>query len=127
MDTYYPQGAIVVLDHDPYGAKSSRPALVISDDKHPDRYDETIEDPSYTAALLTTGFYTDNAWAREITYSDLAEGKTLSRRNSHVMLWAVRPIYESEIQKRVAQVTEDFLRALGDDYRAFFDPDETRL
>lgn len=127
MDTYYPQGAIVVLDHDPYGAKSSRPALVISDDKHPDRYDETVEDPSYTAALLTTGFYTDNAWARKITYSDLAEGKTLSRRNSHVMLWTVRPIYESEIEKRVAQVTEDFLRALGDDYRAFFDPDETRL
>jgi len=127
MDTYYPQGAIVVLDHDPYGAKSNRPALVVSDDKHPDRYDETVEDPSYTAALLTTGFYADNAWAREITYSDLDEGKALSRRNSHVMLWAIRPIYESEIDKRVAQVTDDFLGALGDDYKAFLDPDERRL
>ena len=29
--------AIVVLNHDPYGANSTRPALVISDDKHPDR------------------------------------------------------------------------------------------
>lgn len=127
MATYYPQGAIVVLDHDPYGERSSRPALVISDDKHPDRYDETVEDPAYIAALLTTGFYTDNAWARKITYTDLDEGTALSRRNSHVMLWAVRPIYESEIDKRVAQVTEDFLRALGDDYRAFLDPEETRL
>lgn len=127
MNTYYPQGAVVVLDHDPYGAKSSRPALVVSDDKHPDRYDDTVEDPSYTAALLTTGFCADNAWARKITYTDLDEGTALSRRNSHVMLWAVRPIYESDIDKRVAQVTEDFLRALGDDYNAFFDPDETRL
>lgn len=127
MNTYYPQGAVVVLDHDPYGAKSSRPALVVSDDKHPDRYDDTVEDPSYTAALLTTGFYADNAWARKITYTDLDEGTALSRRNSHVMLWAVRPIYESDIDKRVAQVTDDFLRTLGDDYNAFFDPDETRL
>lgn len=127
MDTYYPQGAVVVLDHDPYGEKSSRPALVISDDKHPDRYDEAVEDPAYTAALLTTGFYADNAWARKITYTDLDEGTGLSRRNSHVMCWAVRPIYESEIEKRVAQVADDFLRTLGEDYRAFFDPDETRL
>lgn len=127
MSTYYPQGAIVVLDHDPYGAKSSRPALVMSDDKHPDRYDETVEDPAYTAALLTTGFYADNAWARKITYNDLDEGKALSRRNSHVMLWAVRPVYESEIKKRVAQVTDGFLRSLGNDYKTFFDPDETRL
>ena len=127
MTTYYPQGAVVVLGHDPYGAKSSRPALVISDDKHPDRYDDSINDPAYTAALLTTGFYTENAWARKIAYNDLAEGKTLARRNSHVMLWAVRPVYESEINKRVAQVTDDFLRALGNDYRTFLDPDESRL
>ncbi len=127
MDTYYPQGAVVVLDHDPYDAKSSRPALIISDDKHPDRYNETVEDPAYTAAFLTTGFYTDNAWARKITYTDLDEGKALSRQNSHVMLWALRPIYESEIDKRVAQVTEDFLYALGDDYKTFFDPSETHL
>lgn len=99
----------------------------MSDDKHPDRYDETVEDPSYTAALLTTGFYADNAWARKITYADLDQGKALSRRDSHVMLWAVHPVYESEIDKRVAQVTDNFLRALGDDYNAFFDPDETRL
>lgn len=127
MDTYYPQGAVVVLDHDPYGEKTSRPALVISDDKHPDRYDEAVEDPAYTAALLTTGFYADNAWARKITYTDLDEGKGLSRRNSHVMLWAVRPIYESEIEKRVAHVSDEFLRTLGEDYRAFFDPDQARL
>lgn len=127
METYYPQGAVVVLDHDPYAVRSSRPALVVSDDKHPDRYDETVEDPAYTAALLTTGFYTDNAWARKITYTDLDEGKALSRRNSHVMLWALRPVYESEIGKRVAQVTDDFLRALGDDYGTFLDPDETAL
>ena len=127
MDTYYPQGAVVVLDHDPYGARSNRPALVISDDKHPDRYDETVVDPSYSAALLTTGFYTDNAWARKINYTDLDEGKPLARKNSHVMLWAVRPIYESEIDKRVAQVTDDFLRTLGDDYSVFLDPDEPRL
>lgn len=90
-------------------------------------YDKTVEDPTYTAALLTTGFYADNAWARKITYTDLDEGKPLSRRNSHVMLWAIRPIYESEIEKRVAQVTDDFLYALGDDYKALFDPSETRL
>ena len=127
MDTYYPQGAVVVLDHDPYGARSNRPALVISDDKHPDRYDESVDDPSYTAALLTTGFSAVNAWARTITDTDLGGGKPLARKNSHVMLWAVRPIYESEIDKRVAQVTDDFLRTLGDDYRAFLDPDEPLL
>jgi hypothetical protein len=43
------------------------------------------------------------------------------------MLWAVRPIYESEIDKRVAQVTDDVLRTLGNDYNAFFDPDDTGL
>ena len=127
MSTYYPQGAIVVLDHDPYDDRTSRPALVVSDDKHPDRYDETIDEPSYTAAFLTTGFYADNAWARRINYRDLDEGTALSRRNSHVMLWAVRPIYEFEIEKRVAQVTDEFLRSLGEDYRAFLDPDITRL
>lgn len=61
MGTYYPQGAFVIVDHDPYDARVSRPAIVLSDDKHPDRYDEGIADPSYTAALLTTGFYADNA------------------------------------------------------------------
>ncbi len=127
MATYYPQGAVVVLDHDPYGARSSRPALVVSDDKHPDRYDETVDDPAYTAALLTTGFYAENAWARKITYTDLDEGKTLARRDSYVMLWALRPIYESEIEKRVAQVSPDFLRTLGEDYGAFLDPDRTKL
>lgn len=73
MDTYYPQGAIVVLDHDPYSDKTSRPALVISDDKHPDRYDETVDDPSYTATFLTTGFYTDNAFGRSITETSMKE------------------------------------------------------
>lgn len=43
------------------------------------------------------------------------------------MLWAVRPIYELEIEKRVAQVTDEFLRSLGEDYRAFLDPELTRL
>ena len=43
------------------------------------------------------------------------------------MLWAVRPIYESEIDKRVAQVTDDFLRTLSEDCSAFLDPDERRL
>lgn len=43
------------------------------------------------------------------------------------MLWAIRPVYESEIDKRVAHVTDDFFRAPGDDCNAFFDPDETRL
>lgn len=127
MGTYYPQGAVVVLDHDQYGVRSSRPALVVSDDTHPDRYDDTVDDPAYTGALLTTGFYADNAWARIITYADLDEGKALSRRDSHVMLWALRPIYESEIEKRVAQVTDGFLRSLGEDYGTFLDPDETAL
>lgn len=127
MATYYPQGAVLVLDHDPYGSRSSRPALVLSDDKHPDRYDDAIDDPAYTAALLTTGFFADNAWARPVRYGDLAEGTTLARRDTHVMLWAVRPVYESEIAKRVAQVTDDFLRALGADYGRFLDPERSRL
>lgn len=127
MPTYFPQGAIVALDHDPYDAKQSRPALVLSDDKHPDRYNEAVADPSYTAALCTTGFYTDNAWAVKIGYRDLSEGKAFSRKDSHVMLWAIRPIYESEIDKRVAQASDDFLRDLGDAYRQFLDPDVSRL
>lgn len=127
MPTYFPQGAIVALDHDPYDAKQSRPALVLSDDKHPDRYNEGVADPSYTAALCTTGFYTNNAWAVKIGYRDLSEGKAFSRKDSHVMLWAIRPIYESEIDKRVAQTSDDFLRDLGDAYGKFLDPDLSRL
>lgn len=127
MSTYYPQGSIVILGHDPYGDKSTRPTLIISDDKHPDRYDDSVADPAYTAALLTTGFYTDNAWARRIAYTDLDEGKQLSRKNSHVMLWAIRPIYESEIEKRVAQVSDSFLRELGNDFQKFLDPELTHL
>lgn len=57
MASYFPQGAVVVIGHDPYEVKGSRPALVLSDDKHPDRYREDIGDPSYTAALITTGFF----------------------------------------------------------------------
>jgi hypothetical protein len=39
MDPYYPQGAFVILDHDPYGKHDSRPAVILSDDKHSDRYE----------------------------------------------------------------------------------------
>lgn len=127
MPSYIPQGAIVALDHDPYGDKSSRPALILSDDKHPHRYNESISDPGYTAALCTTGFYTDNAWALKIGYRDLTQGTALSRQDSHVMLWAVRPIYESDIDKRVAQVSDEFLRTLGEAYGEFLNPDVTRL
>lgn len=127
MAFYLPQGAVVAVDHDPYGSKGSRPALVLSDDKHPDRYRDDIEDPSYTAALLTTGFFAANAWSVKIEYTDLSQGKELSRRDSHVMLWAVRPIYESEIDKRIAQVSDGFLRTLGDAFGAFLDPAIRRL
>lgn len=118
---------MVALDTDPYESRGRRPALVISDDKHPDRYRDDLEDPSYTAALLTTGFYADNAWSIRVGYKDLQRGKALSRRNSHVMLWAIRPIYESEIEKRIAQVTDGFLRTLGAAFEQFLDPDIPRL
>lgn len=127
MATYIPQGALVVLDHDPYEDKSSRPALILSDDKHPHRYNESVEDPAYTAALCTTGFYTENAWAMKIRYQDLTEGRAFSQTNSHVMLWAVRPVYESDIDKRVAHVSADFLRNLGEAYSQLLDPEVNSL
>lgn len=127
MATYYPQGSFVIVDHDPYDAHSSRPAFVLSDDKHPDRYDEQVADPSYTATLLTTGFYADNAWSLKVGYQDLAQGKALARRDSYLMLWAVRPIYESEIAKRVAQASDEFLREVGAAYQRFLDPSVSRL
>lgn len=127
MATYYPQGSFVIIDHDPYDARTSRPALVLSDDKHPDRYDDSIVDPSYTAAMLTTGFYAGNAWSLPVGYQDLSEGKAFARRDSFVMLWAVRPIYESEITKRVAQASDEFLRDVGTAYQRFLDPSVSRL
>lgn len=127
MATYYPQGSFVILDHDPYDERPSRPAFVLSDDKHPDRYDERVADPSYTAALLTTGFYANNAWSLQVGHQDLAEGKAFARLDSSLMLWAVRPIYESEISKRVAQASDEYLREVGAAYQRFLDPSVTRL
>jgi mRNA-degrading endonuclease toxin of MazEF toxin-antitoxin module len=122
MGSYYPQGAFVVLDHDPYGRRSSRPAFILSDDKHPDRFDPHLEDPSYTAALCTTGFFTSNAWSLPVKYNDLDEGKTFARKNSYIMLWAVRPIYTSEITKRISQATDEFLKDVGEAYNRFLNP-----
>lgn len=43
------------------------------------------------------------------------------------MLWAVRPIYKSEITRRVAQASDEFLKELGMAYQRFLDPSESRL
>jgi hypothetical protein len=125
MSDYYPQGAVVLLDHDPYGERDHRPALIVSDDKHPDRY-EGLDDPGYSALLTTTGFYTDNAWALKIGVRDVDDMK-FARRGSHVELWSGLTIYDSEIEQYIADVTDDFLRTVGEGLAAWLDPGERRF
>jgi mRNA-degrading endonuclease toxin of MazEF toxin-antitoxin module len=98
----YKHGSIVLID-DPY--KDGRRAfLVVSNDTHP-YYGQDC-----TLAVMTT---TEFEEAVKLTAGDVVEGK-LDGYPSYIKPWSLHEFYHWEIQHRVAQVSDDIIRAVAD-------------
>jgi mRNA-degrading endonuclease toxin of MazEF toxin-antitoxin module len=103
----YPQGSLVVGPAKFRGGR--RPFLVVSNERRPFHGEE------YTVATVTT---TARSAAVELAAADLAAGQ-LARYPSFVNPWSLHVIKHERIDKRVAQLEEDTLRAVVDGIRRF--------
>ena len=90
----YPQSGVVIA-HDPFGAASNRPYLLLSHDRHPFHGQEYI-----AVVVTTTG--RENAILLE---SDSFEAGSLPRR-SYVSPWNPVTLKEYQIDKHVATLSE---------------------
>lgn len=90
----YPQSGVVIA-HDPFGAASNRPYLLLSDDRHP------FHGQEYIAAVVTT---TSREHAIPLEADSFEEG-ALPRR-SYVSPWNPVTLKEYQIDKHVATLSE---------------------
>jgi mRNA-degrading endonuclease toxin of MazEF toxin-antitoxin module len=90
----YPQSGVVIA-HDPFGAASNRPYLLLSDDRHP------FHGQEYIAAVVTT---TDREKAIPLETDAFEEGSL--PRQSYVSPWNPVTLKEYQIDKRVATLSE---------------------
>jgi mRNA-degrading endonuclease toxin of MazEF toxin-antitoxin module len=90
----YPQSGVVIA-HDPFGAASNRPYLLLSDDRHPFHGQEYI-----AVVVTTTG--RENAIPLE---ADSFEEGSLPRR-SYVSPWNPVTLKEYQIDQHVATLSE---------------------
>ena len=89
----HPQGGVVIA-HDPFGAGSNRPYLLLSDDRHP------FHGREYIAAVVTT---TDRENAIPVAADSFEEG-SLPRR-SYVSPWNPVTLKGYQIDKHVATLS----------------------
>jgi mRNA interferase MazF len=90
----YPRCAVVVA-HDPFGASSNRPYIVLSDDRHPFHGEE------YIAAVVTT---TNRENAIPVTSASFEDGSL--PRTSYVSPWNPVTLKRYQIDKHVATLTQ---------------------
>ena len=90
----YPQSSVVIA-HDPFGAGSKRPYILLSDDRHP------FHGQEYIAAVVTT---TGRENAVPLKTDSFEEGSL--PRQSYVSPWNPVTLKEYQIDKHVATLSE---------------------
>jgi mRNA-degrading endonuclease toxin of MazEF toxin-antitoxin module len=98
----YPQGAIVISDN-PF-APGYRPFLIVSNPSRPYHGDE------YTTAIVTT---TDREQAVRFEAANLTDG-AIDVYPSFVNPWSLHVLAHDAIDRGVAQVSDDVIRAVAD-------------
>ena len=98
----YAQGSIVLVSN-PFG-KGRRPVMITSNSERP------FQGKQYTIAIVTT---TERDEAVRLESDDLTEG-ALNVSLSFVNPWSLYEFEHSEIDKRVAQASEDVVQAVAD-------------
>lgn len=97
----YAQGAIVISDN-PF-APGHRPFLIVSNSSRPYQGDE------YTTTIVST---TDRDEAVRFKSDDLSEG-AINVYPSFVNPWSLHVLGHNEIDRRVAQASDDVIRAVA--------------
>lgn len=97
----YAQGAVVLVEN-PY-ADGVRPVMIVSNDDRP------YQGNQYTIAIVTT---IEREKAVRLEPDDLTEG-TINVTPSFVNPWSVHEFEHTEIDRRVAQVSDDVIRAVA--------------
>lgn len=98
----YAQGSIVLVEN-PY-ADGLRPVMIVSN------VDRPYQGKQYTIAIVTTK---ERDEAIRLGSDDLLEG-SLNVLPSFINPWSVHEFEDTEINRRVAQVTDDVIRAVAD-------------
>jgi mRNA interferase MazF len=98
----YKHGSVVLVD-DPYKG-GRRPFLVVSNETRP-YYGE-----DYTLAVMTTTKFEE---AVQLTPDDVIKGD-IDRYPSYIKPWSLHEFEHREIHRRVAQVSDDVIRAVAD-------------
>lgn len=107
----YAQGSIVLVSN-PFG-KGRRPVMVVSNSERP------FQGKQYTIAIVTT---TERNEAVRLESDDLTEG-ALNVSPSFVNPWSLHEFEHSEIDKRVAQASEDVIQAVADGVAQYVEPE----
>lgn len=97
----YAQGAIVLIEN-PY-ASGLRPVMIVSNDERP------YQGKQYTIAIVTT---TERDEAVRLESDDIVEG-AINVSPSFVNPWSVHEFEHTEVDRRVAQVSDDVIRAVA--------------
>ena len=95
----------------PY-ANGLRPVMIVSNDERP------YKGKQYTIAIVTT---TSRDEAVRLEAGDITEG-TINVFPSFVNPWSVHEFEHTEIDRRVAQVAADVVRAVADGVSWFVEP-----
>ena len=103
----YAQGSIVLVEN-PY-ADGLRPVMIVSNDERP------YQGKQYTVAIVTT---TERSEAVQLVGDDFTEG-ALHADPSFVNPWSVHEFEHAEINRRVAQASEDVIQAVADGIARF--------
>ena len=106
----YAQGSIVLVGN-PYAA-GLRPVMIVSNPSRP------YQGKQYTVAIMTT---TERDEAIRLEADDLTEG-AINVHPSFVNPWSVHEFEHTEIDRRVAQVSPDVIRAVVNGIARYVEP-----
>lgn len=106
----YAQGSIVLVEN-PY-ADGLRPVMIVSNPERP------YQSKQYTIAIVTTK---ERNEAVRLERDDLIEG-SLNVFPSFVNPWSVHEFEHTEIDRRVAQVSDDVIQAVADSITQYVGP-----
>lgn len=107
----YAQGSIVLVEN-PY-ADGLRPVMIMSNGERP------YQGKQYTFVIVTT---TERDKAIRVEADDLTEG-SLNADPSFVNPWSVHEVEHVEVNRRVAQASDDVIQAAADGVARFVEPE----
>ena len=108
----YAQGSIVIADN-PF-APGFRPFLVVSNSSRPYQGEE------YTTAIITT---TERDTAVRFEADKLTEG-AINDYPSFVNPWSLHVLQHDDVDRRVAQVSPDVIRAVAEGIARYVEPED---